>query len=148
MPRRLRLVLLAAALYGVALLLIAAWPTHVDENVNVLNSAPARWLIDLGIAPHNTYRLIEASANVVLFVPFGVLLMLASLRVTWLRAVGVALVVSCGIEILQAVALPGRTANAGDVAANVLGAAIGASGVRIWRAVARRMGGVQDEYGS
>ena len=141
MPRRLRLVLLAAALYGVALLLIAAWPTHVDENVDVLNTAPARWLIDRGIAPHNTYRVIEAAANVVLFVPFGVLLMLASLRLTWLQAVGVALVVSSGIELLQAVALPGRTANAGDVAANVLGAAVGASGVVIWRAVARRRGG-------
>lgn len=140
MTRRLRLVLLAASVYGVALLLIAAWPTHVDENLDVLNTAPATWLIDHGLPPNRTYELIETSANVLLFVPFGVLLMLGSLRMTWLRVAAVGLVVSAGIEILQAVALPGRTANVDDVVANTLGAAIGALGVVLWRRLARRRG--------
>ena len=35
--RRSRLVLLAAALYGIALALIATWPTHVDQDFNVLS---------------------------------------------------------------------------------------------------------------
>lgn len=136
--RRLRLVRLAASVYGVALLLIAVWPTHVDANFNVLKTAPATWLIDRGVAPDKTYELIETSANVLLFVPFGVLGMLASLRMTWPKVAAAGLVVSAGIEILQAVALPGRTANADDVVANTVGAFGGALGVVIWRRLVRR----------
>ena len=136
--RRLRLVRLAASVYGVALLLIAAWPTHVDAHFDVLKTAPASWLIERGFPSDKTYELIEASANVLLFIPLGVLLMLGTLRMTWLRAAAVGLVLSAGIEILQAVALPDRTANAGDVVANTLGATVGALGVVIWRWLRRR----------
>ena len=142
--RRSCLVLLAAALYGLALALIAAWPTHVDQNYNVLTVPPGTWLIDLRVRPDLAYRLIEGSANVVLFLPFGVLLMLAFVRLTWLRAAAVALAVSAGIELMQGVALPGRTANAGDIAANTLGATLGALMVAGWRA-ARRRGAAGEE---
>src|SRR5689334_23791908 len=84
--RRARLVLLAGAVYIVALALIAAWPSHVDENINSLDAPPGSWLIELGMPPNRAYSLLEASANVILFVPFGVLLMLGSLRMTWPRA--------------------------------------------------------------
>ncbi|MEV7398062.1 VanZ family protein [Aeromicrobium sp. NPDC092404] len=129
---------LAAAVYGGALLLVAAWPTHVDEDVPVLDAPPSRWLVGQGLSAERTYWLIEWAANVGLFVPFGVLGMLAVKRATWIRVTAAALVVSGGIEVLQAVARPGRTADASDVAANVLGAAVGALGVTTWRRSARR----------
>ncbi len=136
--RRSRLVLLAAATYGLTLVLIAAWPSHVDENINSLDAPPGTWLIDLGLPPNRAYELVEASANVILFIPFGALLMLGSLRMTWLRATAVVLMVSVGIELFQGVALPGRTASLRDVLNNTLGGIIGALGVVAWRRYARR----------
>ncbi len=136
--RRSRLVLLAAAIYGLTLVFIATWPSHIDENINSLDSPPGTWLIDLGLPPNRAYELVEASANVVLFIPFGALLMLGSLRMTWLRTTAVAFVVSIGIELFQGVALPGRTASLRDVLNNTLGAIIGALGVVVWRRYARR----------
>jgi VanZ family protein len=136
--RRLRLVLLAAAAYGIALVLIASWPRHVDRDVDVLDNPPGSWLISAGVAPDQAYRLIEGGANVLLFVPFGVLLMLAPWGLTWLRAAAAGLVISGIIEIVQGIALPGRTSNIGDVVMNTVGAAIGALGVAAWRRSARR----------
>ncbi len=120
-------------IYGVALLAIGLWPTHVDRNVDVLDSPPARWLQDRGISPDGAYALIEMSANVALFLPLGVLAMMLFPRLTWTRTVLTALLVSGLIELLQALARPGRTANATDVLANALGAAMGAALVLGWR---------------
>jgi glycopeptide antibiotics resistance protein len=131
--RRHLLVLGTSAVYALALAAIAFWPTHVDRNVDVLDLPAARWVRELGLSPRAVYAVIEFSANITLFVPLGVLAMLLSARVTWRRAVLVGLVVSGGIEVVQAVARPERTANVSDVVANVVGAALGTGVVMWWR---------------
>lgn len=114
MPRRSHSLLLrGGAAYALALLAIAVWPQHLDSS--------------LGLRIYHWYGLIELVANIVLFVPFGAMIMLASPRVRWGWVVGGGLITSGCIELVQAVALPGRTGSLQDVVANTLGAAVGAA---------------------
>lgn len=66
----------------------------------------------------------EFVANVVLFVPLGLLLRLALPRATWVGAVLLGGAVSVAIEILQMAT--SRISDPRDVVANTLGAVIGA----------------------
>ncbi len=77
------------------------------------------------MVPWLTYPRIEFGANVVMFVPFGVLVALI-LRRWWLLAVPLAFAASGLIEVGQGLFLAQRTASPLDVVANVLGAAVGA----------------------
>lgn len=116
--------------YAVALAVIAFWPSPVDRDAGPLLAAVTR------AVPWLTYDVIETSANVLLFVPFGLLLALSLPRRPWL-AVPVALVVTVAIELGQAVFLAARTASLRDVIANVAGAAIGCL-IAVWIAKRRR----------
>ncbi len=78
-----------------------------------------------------TYGLVEALANVAMFVPLGALLVLltthpSGLARTVLRASVVGLAISTGIEVAQALWLPSRVPTVRDVVMNILGAATGA----------------------
>ncbi|QEW02164.1 VanZ family protein [Microbacterium lushaniae] len=114
-PRRLLLALLVA--YVVTLALIAFWPTHVDRDAGPFLDAIER------IFPWATYRRIEFSANVALFVPFGMLLTL--LMRSWPLALCSGVAASLAIEFVQEIALPGRTASALDLLANAVGTGAG-----------------------
>ncbi|MBG6056129.1 VanZ family protein [Salinibacterium sp. CAN_S4] len=90
---------------------------------------------------------IEFSANIVLFVPLGVLLTLQFRR----PAVGViaSILVSVGVELAQLV-IPFRQATVRDVIANMIGAVIGAMVVwliRHWRVSHRRASRVARQSG-
>ncbi|MCQ2001783.1 VanZ family protein [Arthrobacter zhaoxinii] len=112
-------------LYIGALALIAFWPSPVDAGSagtlqKILGALHAR-----GVPGWVNYTLVESAANVVLFVPFGVLAAayLAE-RYAWFAAV-VGVAVSCAIETGQHLFLPARFATVHDVMANSLGAALG-----------------------
>lgn len=77
---------------------------------------------------------VEFAANVALFAPLGILVTLA-MRRAW-AGVAAGVVLSAGAEVAQLL-LPGRTASARDVLANVLGAALGALLVLVVRALRR-----------
>jgi hypothetical protein len=116
--RRMHVGALLLAGYGMALALIAFWPVHVDRPAMGFLRALAR------AVPLLTYDVVEFTANVLLFVPLGVLLAIAMpRRRAW--AVPIALVVTAVIEMGQALFLDDRTASLGDVVANTLGAAVG-----------------------
>lgn len=105
-------------LYSGALALIAFWPTPVDRGAAGLLDAITR------AAPWLTYDLIETTANVLLFVPLGILSALVLPRRRAL-VVPLALLATLAIETGQALLLAQRTPSLRDVVANVLGAAIG-----------------------
>lgn len=77
---------------------------------------------DLGVAGFRQ-GWIEAPANVLLFVPLGLLLTLFFRR-PWVGVI-VAILLSIGAELVQ-ITLPDRLPSLRDVVANALGAAIGA----------------------
>lgn len=105
------------AAYAALLALIAFWPVPVDRDAGPL----IRLLIR--VFPGMTYEVIEFGANVLLFVPLGVLLTLIMQR--RLLVLPIALGVTLTIELGQALLLAERTPAASDVIANLLGAAIG-----------------------
>jgi glycopeptide antibiotics resistance protein len=72
-----------------------------------------------------TYDQLEWAANVILFLPFGLLIALMLRTKHWgILAVGI-VVASTVIEVGQAVFLPGRVASFADILANTLGGMIG-----------------------
>ncbi|WP_442854387.1 VanZ family protein [Arthrobacter sp. EPSL27] len=73
----------------------------------------------------------EGGANVLLFVPFGVLAALILPVRRWWLAVACGALTSGAIEIIQFVSLSQRHASLADVVNNTLGALLGAAAVRI-----------------
>lgn len=137
-PRRLpreRLVALAVlAVYGVALALVAFWPSHVDRDAGPLLRAIERLL------PWATYDVVEFVSNVLLFVPLGAVLAFVLRRAPW-ATVAVGLGTSAVIELAQWMLLPGRTGSVLDVVANTLGTVVGcAAGLAVRAVLAARRG--------
>lgn len=124
-----------------ALNAIAFWPTPVDRGVHGSISTLVLWLHAHGIPAWLDYPSIEFTANIALFIPVGLLVVvLAGARRWWLGPVGGALV-STVIELAQHFFLPERFATVNDVVANSLGALLGAGlavGV-LWLALGPRL---------
>lgn len=69
---------------------------------------------------------VEAAANVLLFIPVGLLVARMLPRRHWWIAIATGVLLSLSIELLQAVALSGRSSTPRDVVCNSLGAIVGA----------------------
>jgi glycopeptide antibiotics resistance protein len=138
MGRRLLILGLAGA-YGAALLLVGLWPTHVDENMDMVNRPPTTWLVNiLSLTPAQGYDIGEFSANVLLFVPLGLLAMGLVPRLSWVRLALGAGALSVLIELAQTIYRPDRTGSLRDVVANTFGAVLGAALVVAWRQLRSR----------
>lgn len=121
------------AAYIVALMLIGFWPTHVDRGAGPF----LRWITQH--VPLLTYDRVQSGANVVLFVPLGVLLMLIMHRRYLIMPI--ALLATMTIEGGQSFMHGARTPSLGDVITNVTGAAVGmliVAAIDGWRARAAR----------
>ncbi len=89
-----------------------------------------------------TFDVVEFSANVALFVPLAVLLLLLlGPRRRW-PVLALAVVLTCSIELAQAAWLPTRVSDPRDVVANTAGAALGIALVLAARRV--RLRGAHD----
>jgi len=124
---RSRWLWLTAVVYAIALALVGLWSSPVDSKLDVVNFGPAAWMIDqLDLTPYDGYLLIEFFANIVLFIPAGVLAMLIIPRLRWWQAAILGLAASSLIELLQEVLRPARFATLEDVVSNTIGTTIGA----------------------
>ncbi len=111
--------------YLLVLSLIAFWPSPVDEGASGMIHRVLGWLDERGMPLWAGYGLLEVSANVVLFVPFGILVAaFLPLRRAW-HALPAGLFASIFIEVGQNLFRPERFATVQDVLANSLGAAVG-----------------------
>ncbi|MCT9001931.1 VanZ family protein [Microbacterium memoriense] len=104
--------------YTLLLTGIAFWPVPVDQG-----AGPLLRLITRAI-PALTYERIEFAANILLFVPLGLLLTLILVRNRWL-VLPVAFLATVTIECVQALLLDARTPSVLDIVANTAGACIG-----------------------
>lgn len=72
-----------------------------------------------------TYSLAEFAANIVLFIPMGIFVVLLFGRRTWWAGIFVGVLTSCWIELAQGVWMPDRVADPRDLASNSIGTALG-----------------------
>lgn len=110
----------------VPLALIAFWPTPVDQPIQGLLARILRFLHRNGIPDWFSYRFVEASANVALFIPIGFVSSLAFSTKAWWRIGAFGLLISGLIELGQLLFLHARFASPLDLVTNLSGASVGA----------------------
>lgn len=133
-----RITLWGTVAYLILLAFIAFWPTAVDRGAHGALLEALFWLRAHGAPGWLRYNVIESAANVVLFVPLGVFVVILASTHRWWLGVAVGFVASCAIELGQLAFLPARYATISDVIANTTGAVIGTI---IALLLLRRMGG-------
>jgi glycopeptide antibiotics resistance protein len=112
--------------YLVVLGFIALWPTPVDQGSGEALQKVLRKLHEHGAPGWIDYSFVESASNVVLFLPFGALLVwIVGPRRFWV-GIAAGVLLSTLIELAQYAFLPARYATLHDVAANTLGATLGA----------------------
>ncbi|PRY64315.1 VanZ like protein [Glaciihabitans tibetensis] len=104
--------------------LIVFWPTPVDRPVHGQVAAAVTSAQQAG-ATAVTYNTVEIAANVALFVPLGVLLVLVFVRMPWWLAIAICAALSALVELGQRVFIAERFASPIDIAANTAGGALG-----------------------
>lgn len=124
-----RLVLAGLGLYAAVVLVVVIAPVSYADVVHAIDDLLRE---GLGMTWFGS-GWIEFAANVLLFVPLGLLLTLLFRR-PWIGVV-VSVAASVAVELAQLV-VPSRQASLRDVVANALGAAIGAA--IAWLLVRRR----------
>lgn len=111
--------------YFVILAFIAFWPTPVDKPVAGGLDALLDFLHQRGIPEWFNYGFIEACANVLLFVPAGLLLAFTSPRKRWWQLLALGAAASGSIELGQLLFLPYRFSSWQDILMNTLGVGVG-----------------------
>ena len=120
----------------VPLALIAFWPSPVDRLLSQQLSAVLTFLHHHGIPGWFNYKFVEASANVLLFIPVGFVAALSFPAKRWWQIGALGLLVSGCIELGQLLFLHDRFASLSDIVTNTSGAVIGA----LLAALARKKG--------
>lgn len=112
-------------IFGVTAALVVFWPSPVDASIRHEIARVIEELHERGVPAFVNYEFIEFSANVVMFLPIGVVLGLA-LPVRWcVFAFVLGPAISAGVEYAQLNLLEARYASPYDVIANSIGATIG-----------------------
>ena len=147
-PRRRALLLAALAGYLALVGRMTLRPEPAEpETFDVVREVIA-WLADRG-APV-TYGGVEAVSNLLMFIPFGVLvgLLLDGTRRRAAIVVGAACATSTAIELAQRIFLPSRVPTVQDVVLNTSGAAVGLGlllAAQLWLGRRRREPGPSPE---
>jgi len=126
--------------YGIALGLIVWLPASEASKATGIVFEIARWVSELtGIDPTTASTVFEFLANIVLFVPLGLLVSVAWPRMSWWLTMLTGLVTTLVIEVVQTM-MPSRVPAVSDVVGNAAGTAIGALFVAAHRAKPRAPG--------
>jgi glycopeptide antibiotics resistance protein len=104
---------------------IGFWPSPVDKPVQGELFAVLEFLHHHGIPAWFNYAFVEAAANVLLFVPIGIVATLAFPDKRWWRTAALGLVVSGCMELGQQVFLSSRVASPLDLVTNTAGCVLG-----------------------
>lgn len=111
--------------YFATLAVIGYWPTPVDEPASDALDALFSWLHQHGAPRWFNHRLLEAGANVLLFVPVGALCVAAFPRNTWLQNAAIGVMVSASMELGQFLFLDRRAPSSRDLLTNTTGTVAG-----------------------
>nr|WP_298877265.1 VanZ family protein [uncultured Microbacterium sp.] len=139
--RRRALLVAASCVYAAAVWWMTLRPSIYDDRVGGILQHVFRALASWPGTAWITFDAVEFSANVLLFVPLGILTV--AWRGRWWHGILLGLVTSVAIETTQLLFLPTRVADMRDVVANTLGAAVG---VGIGALLSRRIAGSQHSH--
>lgn len=123
--RQRQVVIGLLVLVGISAAVLVLNPWQVQD---VFDAPITRGLVrlhDLGVPAIVNLHAAEFGANILLFVPLGLLTALLAPRRYWWVVLLALVGLSVGIELVQAIGLPSRRSSARDVLGNSLGAAIG-----------------------
>ena len=131
--------MILAVLYFAALAGILFWPSPVDRPIDGALMHVIQWLHAHGLPQWFIgYRKVEFAANILLFVPFGIIVALRAHRRFWWLSVVIAAAVSGAVELAQGIFLPERVPAWSDIVANTFGAFMGALLVLVLWSISRR----------
>lgn len=122
----------ALVAYVLVVLRITQWPQLADPGAFAVLGRLLAWGHRHGLPDAVDVVVVEAVANVVMFVPLGVLLPVVLRRPAWV-AVPVGMAFSALLELGQLAFFPSRVATVQDVVMNTLGAAVGAAALVLAR---------------
>jgi len=131
-PASTRLTVAARALLPVYLLVVAFIvfsPADGPSQATGLLGWVLERLEELRTGFEPGYVVLEFTANIAMFVPFGVLVRVAFARPPWWVVLLLGFATTVSIELVQST-LPSRFSTVSDVIANTLGTAVGLSAVR------------------
>jgi VanZ family protein len=113
------------AAYFLILAAIGFWPTPVDRPVQGDLFATLFWLHAHGVPTWFGYKFVEASANVLLFIPVGALAALSFPRNRWWQNAAIGVLASACMELGQSLFLDQRDPSPQDLVTNVSGTILG-----------------------
>lgn len=119
------IVAVMAAVYGLFLAFVVFWPSPIDAPVEGLLERAISELHERGVPGFVDYAFIESFANVLLFVPVGVVFGLMVPFRWWPVALLLGPALSAAIEGTQRFVLDQRVSTVQDVIANSVGATVG-----------------------
>ncbi|MHC8608831.1 VanZ family protein [Paenarthrobacter ureafaciens] len=122
---------IAMAAYLACLAVVGFWPTPVDKPIQGTLASVLRYLHDHGVPGWVNYKFVEASANITLFIPFGILIAMSVPGMKWWRLVALGALASMCIELGQLLFMAARFDTFMDILMNTLGALIGVALVRL-----------------
>jgi glycopeptide antibiotics resistance protein len=116
------------SLFTVVYLGIVAWvtlgPQPLDEQAQGVLYRALRFFGNHSSTDWITYDRVEFGANIAMFFPIGLFLLLLLGRRQWWLAIAIGFLLTVGIETAQ-LSLPGRVSDIRDVVSNTTGATLG-----------------------
>jgi glycopeptide antibiotics resistance protein len=137
MPRRA--LAIVTAVYLLAVAAITLDPLPPDPHRNGLLEALLLVFARTPLLAWVTYDVVEFTANILLFVPMGLLLTLLFGRERWWLALALGVAATFTIEFVQ-LFLPARVSDTRDLLANTLGTIVGIAVARLVTAAAAARG--------
>ncbi|BCW64210.1 VanZ family protein [Arthrobacter sp. StoSoilB22] len=122
---------IAVTAYLAGLALVGFWPTPVDKPILGTLSRVLKYVHRLGVPDWIDYHFIEASANVAMFIPLGILAALPLPTKPWWYLAAIGLLASLCMEFGQLVFISARFSSLVDVVTNTCGAVIGIASARL-----------------
>jgi len=122
---------IALTTYLAGLALVGFWPVPVDKPIQNRLATVLNYLHEVGVPRWVNYQFVEASANVAMFIPLGVLVAMALPTRPWWLLFGIGLLASFFMELGQLLFIAARFASLTDIVTNALGGLIGICCVRL-----------------
>lgn len=119
------------AAYLACLAAVGFWPSPVDKPIQGTLASVLRYLHRHGVPGWVNYQFVEASANIALFIPFGILVATSLPAVKWWRLVALGAAASLCIELGQLLFMAARFATPMDVLMNTVGTLLGVGFARL-----------------